>query len=74
MGELFSLKDLRQMDFQTVVYAPARAATLQRIRPAIEKWETGLRKYNGVVGFIGDKSKKIIPSIISQRWWRTRSS
>ena len=36
IGELLPLTDLRQMDLQTVVYAPAWAATLQRIRSAIE--------------------------------------
>ena len=43
-----------------MVYGPARATTLQRIRPAIANWETSSRKYNDVGGFIGDKSKKKI--------------
>ena len=34
IGELFSLTDLRQMDLQSIVYAPAWATSLQRIRPA----------------------------------------
>ena len=68
MGELFPVTDLSQMDIQTVVYAPARAGALQRIRPAIENWETSFMKYNQVGGFIDDKSKtnilhKIIPNV-----------
>ena len=70
VGELLLLTDFRQMDLQTVVYAPARATTLQRIRLAIETSETSFRKYNEVGGFIGDKSKKntlpkIIPKIVA---------
>ena len=60
MGKLLPPTDLRQMDLQTVVYAPARATTLQRIRPAIENWGTSFGKYNEVGGFIDDKSKKNI--------------
>ena len=60
MGELFPLTDFRQMDFQTKVYAPAGATTLQRIPPAIGSWETSFRKFNESGGFIDDKSKKNI--------------
>ena len=67
IGELFSLTDLRQMDLQSIVYAPARATSLQRIRPAIENWETSLRKYAEVGGHIDDKSKRNIVLKISQR-------
>ena len=64
------MTDLRQMDLQSIVYAPARATSLHRIRPAIENWETSLRKYAEVGGHIGDKSKrnifmKIIPKVIA---------
>ena len=61
MGELVSLTGLRQMDLQTMDYAPARAATLQRIQTAIEHWETSPRKYNDVGGSVDGKSKKNIP-------------
>ena len=44
IGELFPLTDLRQMELQSVVYGPARATSLQRMRPAVASWETSLRK------------------------------
>ena len=44
-GELFTLTDLRQLDYQTLVYAHTAAHSLQRVRTSIENWETNLRKY-----------------------------
>ena len=60
MAELFSLTDLRQMDLQTKIYAPAGASTLQRVRSAIGNWETNFRKFSETAGFIDEKSKKNI--------------
>ena len=70
MGELLSLRDLRQMDLQAKVYAPAGGATLQRIRPAIENPEINFMKFNEPGGPIDDKSKKnillkIIPKAVA---------
>ena len=58
------------MDPQAGVYAPARATSLARIRPAIENWETSLRKFNETGGYIDDKSKKntllkITPKVVA---------
>ena len=72
IGELFSLTDLRQMDLQSVVYAPVQATSVQRIRSAIESWETNLRKYEEVDGHVNEKAKKniflkILPRVLAEQ-------
>jgi hypothetical protein len=59
-GELFTLTDLRQLDLQTLVYAPVPARTLPNVRTSVENWETHLRKFGEVGGHMPDKQTRNI--------------